>query len=206
MPPESSGSTGLDDVAGPAGDGPAGDWAQRGASGNDDGWPGAEDGSSWPPVPPAQGQDGRASRRRRSLVMAAVAIVAVGAGAGVTLAVTSELASSSPAPAASGGSAAPGQLGGGGIGAALPAGRQVIQLVLGGQVTAVSRRSITIDGGGHATTAAITSSTRVTGRVTSIGSVRVGDRISAEITETGGQATVTALQDPASLPPALGQP
>ena len=40
----------------------------------------------------------------------------------------------------------------------------------------------------------------VTGRVTSIGGVKPGDQVSARLTGTGGKLTVTAIQDPASLP------
>ncbi len=44
----------------------------------------------------------------------------------------------------------------------------------------------------------------MTGKVTSIGSVKVGDLVSAQITDRGGKATATAIQDPAHLPSSGG--
>jgi hypothetical protein len=56
-------------------------------------------------------------------------------------------------------------------------------------------------------TAAITSSTKVTGKVTSMGGVKVGDQVSAQITKSnGGQPTATAIQDPAQAPSGGGLP
>ncbi|HEV2241077.1 MAG TPA: hypothetical protein VGR98_08520, partial [Streptosporangiaceae bacterium] len=76
-------------------------------------------------------------------------------------------------------------------------GGPVGELLLRGSVVAVSSTSITIAGGSHTVTAAVTSATSVTGKVTSIGSVKVGDVVSAQIRESGGKATATAIQDPA---------
>jgi hypothetical protein len=59
---------------------------------------------------------------------------------------------------------------------------------------------------GAGVAAAVTSSTRVTGRVSSIRSVKTGDLVTAQITQSGGQATVTAIQDPAQLPPGTSAP
>jgi hypothetical protein len=77
-------------------------------------------------------------------------------------------------------------------------------------VVAVSSTSITIAGGNHTVTAAVTSATSVTGKVTRIGMVKIGDIVSAQIRESGGKATATAIQDPArqfsggGLPPIGG--
>jgi len=69
-----------------------------------------------------------------------------------------------------------------------------------GKVTAVSSRSITIGGPAHTVTAAVTSSTRVTGNVSSIGAIKVGDQVSAQIMQNGGRATATAIQYPPQSP------
>jgi hypothetical protein len=73
-----------------------------------------------------------------------------------------------------------------------------------GIAVAVGSTSITIAGGAHTVTAAVTSSTRVTGKVTSIAAVKVGDLVSAQISESNGKATATAIQDPARLPSSGG--
>jgi hypothetical protein len=151
------------------------------------------------PPPPARGGDGSIPGRR-VLALVAVALVALAAGAGVALILmkgTSSPPSSPPAAAPSFG--APGSNGNGG---AFPGGggSGTVQMLVGGKVLAVSGTSITIGGRGHTVTAAVTSSTRVTGRVSSIGSVKVGDLVTAQITQSGGQATVTAIQDPGQLP------
>ena len=72
-----------------------------------------------------------------------------------------------------------------------------LQMMLTGQVLAVSRTSITIGGAGPAVTAAVTSATTITGSVHGVGGVKVGDEISARITGTPSHLTATALQDPA---------
>jgi Cu/Ag efflux protein CusF len=59
---------------------------------------------------------------------------------------------------------------------------------------------------GHTMTAAITNSTRITGRVSSISGIKVGDQVSAQIADSGGKATVTAIQYPAQVPPGMGAP
>ena len=71
-----------------------------------------------------------------------------------------------------------------------------------GKVIAVSARSIAIGGTGHTVTAAITSSTRVTGKVSTISEIKIGDQVSAQITMSGGRPKVAAIQDPAQAPPA----
>ena len=86
-------------------------------------------------------------------------------------------------------------------GPAPPPGRsQAIQLEMGGKVTAVSATSITVAGPGHQVTAAVTSATKVSGRVSGIGGVKTGDLVSVQVTGTDGKLTATAIQDPASLP------
>ena len=148
--------------------------------------------------------------RRRALTLAVVALVALAAGAGVAL-ILRKAPSSAPSAAASRPPAAHsfGGLGNAGNGGALPGsggGGGRVQMFVGGQVLAVSGTSITIGGPNHVVTAAVTSSTRVTGRGSSIRSVRVGDLVTAQITQSGGQATATAIQDPARLPPGSSAP
>src|SRR5580698_928523 len=222
MSPEISGPAELHDATSPAGDG----WPDDQADGPDPGWPdgGAEDerdpdwpddwpdGGDDPPwrraaSPAAHGRDGEPGRSGlRPLALAIVAVVALGAGAGVALAITkgldhspspSAVPSTQPSAVAPGGS---GLIPGGGGGA-------VGEMFVAGPVTAVSSTSITIGGPNHTVTAAITSSTRITGKVTSIGGIKVGDQVSAQVTESnGGQPTVTAIQDPAQAPSGGGLP
>jgi hypothetical protein len=87
-------------------------------------------------------------------------------------------------------------------GGAVPApGRgQTVQLEIGGKVTAVSATSITVAGPDHQVTAAVTSATKVSGRVSSITGVKAGDQVSMHAAGTEGNLTATAIQDPASLP------
>src|SRR6266704_3238482 len=66
--------------------------------------------------------------------------------------------------------------------------------------TAASRTSITIGGPGRSITAAVTASTRVTGTVSSISGIKVGDWVSAQIAQTGSTYTATAIQDPTRSP------
>jgi hypothetical protein len=209
MSPESSGWMGLEDASRPDDD-----WPEDDA---DDDWPDDDDadeqpGVPWPPGPPgpAPGWAGGPPwwSRVRPLAIAAVAVVALGVGAGVAVAVGRGL-SSSPAATQTPGNSQPTNVPGGNGGGVPPgavpgSGGVVGQLILGGKVTAVSSTSITISGNGHAVTAAVTNSTKVTGKVTSIGAVKVGDLVVAQITESGGRAVATAIQDPASLPPSGG--
>ena len=64
--------------------------------------------------------------------------------------------------------------------------------------------SITIGGGGHSVTAAITGSTHITGRVASVGAIKVGDSVSAQITIRNGKPVVTTIRDPAGQLPQGG--
>ncbi len=103
------------------------------------------------------------------------------------------VASAGPVPGGGNGVAGP-VPGGGGAGG-------VMRGLAVGKVTSVSRTSITTSGSGATFTAEVTSSTKVTGRVTSITSVKVGDTVSVQITQSGGgKAIATAIQDPASTP------
>jgi hypothetical protein len=163
--------------------------------------------------PAAYGPGGRGRRSLRPLALTVVAVVALGAGAGVALAVGRGLGNSgspSATPSSQPSYGAPGGSGGGTVpgGGAVPGGGSgaVGQGFIEGRVTAVSSTSITIGGPGQSMTAAITAATKVTGNVTSIGSVKVGDEVSAQITVSGGQATVTAIQDPAQTPSGSGGP
>jgi hypothetical protein len=85
-------------------------------------------------------------------------------------------------------------------GGTVPGNSQGLELAIGGKVAAVSAASITVAGPGHHVTAAVTSATKVTGRVRDIGGVKIGDEVSLQATGTEGNLTATAIQDPASLP------
>ena len=69
-----------------------------------------------------------------------------------------------------------------------------------GAVTAVSGTSITIGGPGDTITATVTSATRVTGKVAGLGGIKVGDHVSAQLTQDGGRVTAVAIADPAQAP------
>ena len=139
-------------------------------------------------------------------------MVALATGAGVALILNQGSAFAPSAGQSSPPSATAPSFGGSGSngnGGALPGGgggSGTIQMFVGGKVLAVSGTSITIGGPGHTVTAAVTSSTRVTGRVSSIRAVKAGDMVTAQITQSGGQATATAIQDPARLPPGSSAP
>jgi hypothetical protein len=96
-------------------------------------------------------------------------------------------------PAPSAGAPAPGTV-------PTPGRGQAFQLEMGGKVTAVSATSITVGGPSHQVTAAVTSATKVSGRVSGIGGVKRGDLVSVQVTGTDGKLIATAIQDPASLP------
>ena len=72
-----------------------------------------------------------------------------------------------------------------------------LRIMLTGRVLAVSGTSITIGGAGPSVTAAVTSATKITGRVHGIGGVKVGDEVAAQITGTPSHLIITTLQDPA---------
>jgi hypothetical protein len=139
-------------------------------------------------------------------VLAVVALAALAAGAGIALAATR---GSAPSTGSSTPSQAPSSGGQGNVGSgSLPGSGSgpVTQMFVGGQVLKVSSTSISIGGPGRSVTAAVTSATKVTGRVTGIGGVKVGDQVTAQIRQSSGQATVTAIQDPGQPPSSGGLP
>jgi hypothetical protein len=211
MSPDSPGSKELNDATWP-GDDDAG-WPEDTAEEPDpdwpDDWPGDEPAMRpWPGAapPPGAGGGGPGRGGLRPLALAVVAVVALVAGGAVALVVTKGLGSTgSPTatPSSSPPVAAPS--GGDGVGGSGPFGNSgqgaTGEAFIAGPVEAVSPTSVTIGGPGRAMTAAVTSATKITGKVASIGAVKVGDQVSAQITVSGsGQATVTALQDPAQVP------
>ncbi len=176
-------------------------------------------GLPWPAAgqPPSPDPRNR-QRNRRGVALAITTVVAAVAGFVVVTAVRDvsagpAAASGSPGTAAPSGGAVPS----GGAGNLLPPGTgggaipttgadQTLHLEIGGKVTAVSATSITLGARGRSVTAAVTPATKVTGKVSGIGGVKVGDLASAEITGTDGKLTATAVQDPASVSDQLGGP
>ena len=166
-------------------------------------------GAAWPPD---HGQQRRGQQRpRRSwpggplASLAVVAVLAGGAGAGLALALNGP----SGTPAAATSTPSPGRAGGrvpGGAPGGVPGGGQASQMLVMGTVTAVSAASITIGGNGPSVTAAVTGSTLVTGRARGIGGIKVGDQVSAQLTDSGGRVIATAVQDPAQQAGGAGQP
>jgi hypothetical protein len=172
-------------------------------------WPPLEYQPGYPPgYPPPR--NAAHSRGMRAAGLAATAVLAGAAGFAVVTALRE--ATASPAADASPGAAAPGtttpsggagnllppRTGGGAI--PTPGPGQELRLEIGGKVTAVSATSITVGAEGQSVTAAVTTSTRVTGKVHGIGGVKAGDFVAVQITGTDGRLTATAIQDPASIP------
>jgi hypothetical protein len=127
--------------------------------------------------------------RLRAVALVVIVLAGLLAGAGIALAVTRSPASnaaagssttpSASAPVAAPASSAPGSTGG-------------FRMLFLGHVTAYTGDSITLSAQGHTVTAAIDSSTQVTGHP------KVGDTVSAQITQdAGGKYVATAIQDPA---------
>jgi hypothetical protein len=154
---------------------------------------------------------------RRGWLLALTAVVAAAFGFGVVVVALHEAAGPASAGAApsSSATASPGTgTSGAGNGTQpapqggglplLPPGAME-RLEIGGQVTAVSATSITLNGGGQEITATVTRATKVTGKVTSISGVKVGDFVSASISGANGKLTADSIQDPASLPSGSGQ-
>ena len=194
------------DPAGPGSD----DWP-------DDLWPGDDDppggggpgGGAAPGMPPGSPGDGPPRRRPRGVLLLVTALLAAAAGAAIVLAVHALSGSSAvtagPAgqpssltPVAPGGN---GQPGGGALPGTGSGGTGTLFVI--GKVTAVSGTSITVGGPGHTVTAGVTGSTRITGTVSGISGIKVGDQVSAQIVQNGGAARASAIQDPAQ-PPARG--
>jgi hypothetical protein len=177
----------------------------------DDDWPDGEPVPRWPapPLPSAMGPGGpgRGDRPRWRSFPLLAAIVAVAAGAaGAALVI---LLAGGPGPSPSAATApngaqpvVPTQGAGGVPGGGLSGGPGIghVQLLTGGRVTAVSSTSITLTAQGNTITAAVTSSTKVTGKVTSISGIKVGDQVLAQLTGNGSSFTATTIQDPASIP------
>ena len=69
---------------------------------------------------------------------------------------------------------------------------------LGHPVSLVTAGAVALTAG-SAVTAAITSQTRVTGRGGRVAAIKVGDTVSAQISETGSPPVI-AIQDPVSIP------
>jgi hypothetical protein len=204
---ESPGSMGLDAPKLPDDDWASGEPPDEPDPDWPDDWP--DDARAGAPrmTPAPGGRGGGGGSPRRLLALAAVAVVALAAGAGVALLIGRSHAPAPPAVASRPPLAAPG--GNGGVGGGLPGGGAsggTIQTFVGGKVLAVSGTSITIGGPDHTVTAAVTSSTRITGRAGSIRAVKVGDQVTAQITQSGGRAVATAIQDPAQLPSGTSLP
>jgi hypothetical protein len=148
---------------------------------------------------------GGEARRRGLLIAAAIAVVAAATGFGVAAVATGGVPSSLAA------SATPSGTGNGTPLAPQPSGipslppGATVQLEIGGPVTRVSATSITVGSGDHVITAAVTRATTITGKITSIGGIKVGDLVSVAITGANGKLTADSIQDPASLPSALSQ-
>jgi hypothetical protein len=160
-------------------------------------WPAAD--PPPPPKPPGQ-------RTRKGLLLVATAMIAAAAGFLVVTAVhdvSANPASASGSPTSSPQGEPPSAGTGNGTGP-LPVPStgpgQTLRLEVGGKVTAVSATSITLGAHGQSVTAAVTKATTITGKVTSIGGIKVGDLVSAQITGTNGKLAAIAIQDPASIP------
>jgi hypothetical protein len=143
--------------------------------------------------------------------LVAVGVVAAAAVIGLILVLlfahspTSSAASSEPTA----GNPAPTQTyagGGGGNGtlAALPplsGNGGGLMYMLNGKVAAISSTSITLAGSGPSVTAAINGSTQVTGNVTSVGGIKVGDQVTAQVSgQSSSSLVATAIQDPGTGP------
>jgi len=165
------------------------------------------------PVPPGWPQERPPRRRLHPFVMTALGAALAGAGIALGLQVFSSSPTASTPSGSRSSHLASGHPGGnlqpGGNGLPAPPGGGtggMGSLIVIGKVIEVNSRSITIGGMGHTVTAAITSSTRISGKVASISGIRAGDHVSAQITESGGKATVVAIQDPAQAPSGIGAP
>src|SRR5262249_55036267 len=193
---------------------PTGDGARDGAG---DGSPPGAAGA--PPVPSGWPGTAPRNRRIRPAVLAMIIVAPAAARGGIAAAVVHAVS----APGATGFGAAgsgasgwngpfslsPGQSGGNGAlpgGGVVPGGGQGAgpgqagSLFLIGKVTGVSRTSITIGGPGRTVTAAVTGATRVTGKVSTITEIKVGDQVSAQITQGSSGNVAVAIAVPAQRP------
>jgi hypothetical protein len=78
---------------------------------------------------------------------------------------------------------------------------ETLELLVNGRVGAISGTSITLEGNGPAVTAAISRRTPVTGDVTNISGIKVGDEVTAQVIDRDNKLTITAIQDPAATLP-----
>lgn len=165
--------------------------------------PGAPD---WPgPGWPASGSPGIGPGRRRSRLISVLVIALVAGLAGAAIALVARdlrgpsgnAAMPSPRPSHLNPPQPGGMLPGPGSGG-------TAGIFLAGRVIAVSETSVTIGAQGQRLTAAVTGSTRVSGKVSSVSGIKVGDQVSAQISQSGGKATVIAIWDPARSPLGIG--
>jgi hypothetical protein len=173
-------------------DAAAGASVPAGASGTGAAGPAGGAGSAWPAPPPPGG--GGPGRRLGVAGLAVIALLAAGAGAGALIAAR-DLTSAAPS-ASQPSSSSPARPGTGLPGPGSAAG----EMLIGGTVAAVTATSITIGGPGREVTAAVTSSTRFTGKITSISGVKAGDQVTAQLTQNGGTITAVTVADPGQLP------
>ena len=155
----------------------------------------------------------RATIIRRRIVAGAV-VLAAAVGVGLTKALTrspaqTPAASSSTTPGAGqSGGGVPGQSGGavpGGAGGS--GGNEVSEISMLAPVHPgeIIKKDI-LPSVGLSVTAAVTSATKITGRVGSIGQIKVGDQVSAQMTQSGSKITAVAIQYPAAEQQPVGPP
>ena len=187
----------------PDGDWPDDDWP--GGDWPDDTWPGDQPvAGGWPASPPRPDERDLLTWLHSNVVaVALIAVLAGVAGAFLAFLLTQGPSAAPSASTPRGLPSIPSQrIGGGGVSGGQPggAGGQV-QMLLAGPVTAVSSTSITVAGQGNSVTGAVTSATKVTGKVTSISGIRVGDRVLVKFTgnPASGSFIATTIQDPASI-------
>ena len=169
---------------------------------------GGQPGLPWPAGDPPPPPDPPNQRMRKGLLLVATALIAAAAGFLVVTAVhdlSANPASASGSPTSSPQGELPSEGTGSGGGTGQPpipstGPGQTLRLEVGGKVTAVNATSITLGARGQSVTATVTKATTVTGKVASIGGIKVGDLVSAQITSTNGKLTAIAIQDPASIP------
>ncbi|MBR7826372.1 hypothetical protein KDK95_08670 [Actinospica sp. MGRD01-02] len=141
----------------------------------------------------------------------AVAVVAVAAAIGllIVLVFANSPSSASAASDPTNGNPAPTQTyagggSGGGTLAALPplsGNGGGLMYMLNGKVAAISSTSITLAGNGPSVTAAINSSTQVSGDISSVSGIKVGDQVTAQVSgQSSSSLVATAIQDPGTGP------
>lgn len=181
------------------GDGwPGDDWA-------DDNWPDDDWPADYQPVPLVSDErDLLTWLHANALGVALIAVLAGVAGAFLAFLLT-QGPSASPSAGRISSSAVPvpsRRAGGGQALGGLPGGvNGQVQMIIVGKVAAVSSTSITVTGQGNDITGAVTGTTKVTGKVSGISGVKVGDQVLIKFTGTPGSGTLTAatIQDPASI-------